>query len=135
MGKLAYERQINERLRGKHHLRPLFTSTYFIPERLSEYDPNLFVVFNTKKQRYEVHSLANKGDTFGFVVPLNELDYRTLYLARKNNLRTRGKQIFREIDEANEKLERSNARQRDNEIRAIAEELKPVFAKVAWEGV
>ena len=134
MGQQSYEERIRERLKGKHHLIPIFSSVTHIPERLREYDENLFIVLNTKKQWYEVHSLANQGDTFGLIVPLNQLDARTLYLVRKNNLRTRGQEIFKEIDLENEKLEKSNERRRRDEIRAVGEEVYPAFRKLGWEG-
>lgn len=56
-------------------------------------------------------------------------------LIRKNNIRLRGRKIFQEIDKANDRLDRSNMRQRDNDIRAIAGEMRPYFAKTAWEGI
>lgn len=134
MNKSEYRQQIYDRLSRKHHLIPIFSSVTHIPERLREYDENLFVVFNTKKQHFEVHSLANQGDTFGLTIPLNELDARTLYLVRKNNLRTRGKEIFREIDEHNERLEKANQNRRKDEIRDVAEKVHPAFKKLGWEG-
>ena len=134
MNKSEYRQQIYDRLSRKHHLIPIFSSVTHIPERLREYDENLFVVLNTRKQCYEVHSLANKGDTFCLMIPLGELDARTLYLVRKNNLHTRGKEIFKEIDKHNERLERSNERRRRDEIRAAGEEMYPAFRKLGWEG-
>ncbi len=133
MPRLTYEQQIYDRLRGKTHLRPIFTSTLEIPERLREMDPNYFLVFNTKTQKYEVHNLAHKGNTYGVTIYYEELDYRTLYITRASDLRVRGKNLFREIDEHNERLEKSNERQRRNDLRAIAGEMKPYFAKAAWE--
>ncbi len=135
MGKSSYELAIRDRLQGKPHLQPVFSSVYFIPERLREYDADLFVVRNSKKQRFEVHSLANIGDTYGLTVPYPELDARTITLVQKNNLAAHGRTIFREIDQHNERLARSLERARQNELRALAEEVKPAFAKVAWEGV
>mgnify|MGYP001269110300 FL=1 len=134
MGRLAYEESIRERLRGKPHLIPVFSNVFDIPERLREYGENLFVVFNTKKQYFEIHSLANIGNTFCFTVPLGELDARTLYLVRKNNLKTRGKEIFREIDEYNERLEKANQNRRKDEIRDVAEKVHPAYKKLGWEG-
>lgn len=130
-----FERDVYYSLIGKPHLEPIFTSVYGIPERAREVDPDIFIVRNTKRKVFEIHSLGNKGDTFCFVVPHKELDARTIALVRKGNLKTRGKAIFREMDEHNERLERSNERQRDNEINAIAREMKPYFAKYAWENV
>jgi hypothetical protein len=133
MGKLAHEEHIHDRLRGKRHLVPIFTSTLCIPERLREMDQNYFLVFNTRTQKYEVHNLAHKGNTFGLTVYYDELDYRTLYVTRASDLRVRGAALFREIDEKNERLEQSNERQRRNDLRAMAGELRSTFAKVAWE--
>jgi len=134
MGKIAYETQIYDRLQGKLHLRPIFTSTLSIPERLRELDPNFFLVFNTKTQKYEVHNLAHKGNSYGITVYYDELDYRTLYVTRASDIRYR-KNLFREIDEHNEKLERTAEKDRRNDLRGIGEEMKPYFSRLAWEGI
>lgn len=126
------EDHIYDRLQGKPHLIPVFTNVYRIPERLKELDENFFVVFNTKKQMFEIHSLANKGDTYGITIPLQELDARVFPIVRRANLRVRGKEIFREIDRHNERLKKSNERRNRDEIRALAGEVKSAFAKMAW---
>ena len=126
------ELEISDRLRGNPHLLPIFSSTLSIPERLKEYDDNLFVVLNAERQWYEVHSLDNKGDTFCFVVPLNELDARVLYIARKNNIRVHGKKVLDEITEHNRKLEESNKKKRTEEIRLAAREMRPYIKKMAY---
>ena len=127
-----YRDNIRHRLTGKPHLLPVFSNVYHIPERLKAMDSNLFVVFNVKSQRYEVHSLANKGHTFGFLIPFRELDARAEHYARKLDLRTRGDLIYREIDEHNERLERSNKRQKQNDFDAAAREIRPLAKKVAY---
>jgi len=132
MGKISYEIQIHDRLQGKQHLRPIFTSTLQIPERLREMDPNYFLVFNTRTQKYEVHNLSHKGNTYGITIYYDELDYRTLYVTRASDLRYR-KNLFREIDEHNKKLEQAAKRNRQNELRGIGEEMKPYFSRLAWE--
>ncbi len=135
MGKLSYETQIYDRLQGKPYLRPVFTSTHEIPERLRAYDPQLFVVLNIKTNRFEIHSLANVGNTFCLAVGMDELDARLLHTVRKCNLKTRGPEIFREIDYENEKLEKSIERKRQNDLMGVAEEMHPYFRDLAWEGV
>jgi hypothetical protein len=135
MGQLAFEREVYERLQGKHHLQPVFSDCYDITSRLREYDKALFIVWNTRRQRYEVHSLDHVGNTYACEVPNNRLDGRVEEEVRRGDLRVRGKEIFREIDESNERLERMIERERRNELRAIAGEVKPYFAKMAWEGV
>lgn len=126
------ENHIQDRLRGKVHLLPVLFHSLNVPERLKEYDPDLFCVFNLKRKRYEVHSLDNKGNTYCFTVPGNELDSRVFSILRSGSIRNRGKEIFREMDRENERREESAERSRRNEILAAASEMKSSFAKVAW---
>lgn len=130
----GYKDKIRQRLRGKPHLLPLYSNVYHIPERLRSYDDSIFVVFNTKKQRYEVHCLSNYGDTFAFLTPFKELDARTITFYHKTNLRTRGRKIFDEMEEHNEELRRRNERAKSNEQEAIAkDEVYPRLKKVAGD--
>lgn len=126
------ETEISDRLRGKPHLLPIFSSTLSIPERLKEYDSNLFVVLNIEKQWYEVHSLDNKGDTFCFQAPLNELDARVLYITRKYNIRVRGEKVINEIAEHNRKLEEDNKKKREDELRMRARAVRPYIKRMAY---
>lgn len=126
--------EIKRRLWGKHYLRVLETSAYQIPERLYEYDPDLFVVFNIRSQKYEIHSLANKGNTHCVTVPWDQLDVRAIELFAKGDQRRRSfKEIIREIDEYNEKLERRHEKYRRDELNAMAREVRPVFKRLAEE--
>ena len=126
--------KIMDSLHGKPHLRLVETNAYRIPERIQEHDPNLFVVFNTKRQRFEIHTLANKdGQTFGFMYPHDVLDARALFLVRKYNFHLRGRKLINEIEEQQERFERQIERQRRNELHGIAEEMYPYFRKIAWE--
>lgn len=127
--------KIKDRLRGKPHLIPVFSSVYSIPERLYEYDSSMFVVWNVTERRYEIHCLDHVGDTFGMPVPYYELDSRIVERVKRSDLRLHGRDIFRQIDENNERLERSRERQRRNDINAAAREMAPAFRKLAWEGV
>jgi len=123
---------IRDKLIGKPYLRLMETNVFFIPERLRAYDDNLFVVFNTYKQWFEIHTLANKdGSTFGLCIPYPELDARAEYLVRRNNLRTRGRKVFTEMDEHNEKLEKSIERAKKNEREAMAKDMRPLVKKLA----
>lgn len=133
---IAYENNIYERLQGKRHLQPVFSGgCYDITRRIREYDPALFIVWNTRKSRYEIHSLNHKGNTFACLVPNNRLDARVEEEIRRGDLRVRGKQIFREIDENNERLERSAERSRQNDLLGLAEEMHPYFRQLGWEGL
>ena len=128
--------EIEDRLRGKPYLMLIETSVHDVPERVKEHDPDMFVVWNSMKKRYEIHSLANIGDTFGMHVPFECLDYRTVFAVKKSDQKIRSvKEILREMDEHNERLTAQNEKDRRNEVNAMARELRPVFKKVAWEGV
>lgn len=133
---IAYENNVYERLQGKRHLQPVFSGgCYDITRRIREYDPALFIVWNVRKQRYEVHSLNHPGNTFACLVPNNRLDARVEEEIRRGDLRVRGKQVFREIDENNERLERSAERSRQNDLLGLAEEMHPYFRQLGWEGL
>ncbi len=124
---------IAERLRGKNHLIMQETSLFSIPERLAEYDPDFFVVFNRRKGKYEVHSLANRGDTHCMDVLFDGLDARILrQIARTDQRRHSFKELVRQVDNHNERLEAQNERHRRSELNAFARESRSAFQKIAW---
>ena len=128
--------EINYRLSGKPWLNPLYTSVLKIPEQVNDVDPDYFVVRNEMTSNFEIHSLGNKcDDTVCIILPYRELDFRAVVVTRRNNLKTRGKRIFQEIDEQNQELEASKEKQFKNDINAVARETKSTFAKFAWENL
>ena len=136
MGHIAFENQVYERLQGKYHLQPFFSGgNYDITRRLREYDPALFVVWNNRRRKYEIHSLNHVVNTYACDVPDNRLDARVEDAVRKGDIRVRGGIVFREMDEHNERLERSAERTRRNELIGIAEEMYPYFRPLGWEGI
>lgn len=135
MTKLAFEYAVYDRLRGKPYLEPIFNDVYGVSRLIQEYDPQMFLVWDVRRKKYEIHSLGNQGSTYGCDVPNNRLDSRVLQEIRKGDLRIRGDKIFKEIEERNDFIERSIERQRRDDIKAAAVEMKSAFAKVAWEGV
>jgi hypothetical protein len=126
--------EITERLNGKPFLHFIETSVTKIPERLEEIDPSIFIVFNVKRDIYELHSLDNKGNTFCFNIPYRRLDSRVIALFRKGDLKNRSiKEILREVDIHNELMEKREQRYRKGELNAMAREVRPVFKKLAEE--
>lgn len=126
--------EIHDRITGKPFLRVLETNTYNIPERLESLDSRLFVCFNARTQRFEVHSLDNHGTTYCFSVPYPELDVRTIEVFRRSNLKTRSiKEIIWEMDRENKQRERRNEARRCSEINAWAREYRSEFKKAANE--
>lgn len=80
---------------------------YFISQRIKDIDKNYFIVFNRLKNKYEVHAFAQQGGTYCFTIPFDSLDERVL----DYTLKTRSQnitQIIKEIDEANQKLQKDN---------------------------
>ena len=101
---------------------------------LEEIDFNLFVCLNTITQNFEVHSLANRGSTYCFAVPYNELDSRIIEIFQRSNLKTRNvKEIIRQMDRENEELELRREKHRRSETNAWAREYRSMFKKAAEE--
>ncbi len=128
--------EINCRLSKKPWLEPLFTSVLKIPEQINDIDPEFFVVRNTMTRQFEIHSLGNKcEDTLCIPLPYPELDFRAVIVTRRNNIKTRGKRIFQEIDAKNEKMRAEKHKQFRNDVNAIARDTRSVFAKYAGENL
>lgn len=126
--------EIYDRTSSKPYLHVIETSTTSIPERLEELDSDLFVCFNSKTQRFEVHSLANRGTTFCFSVPYDELDARIIEIFQRSNLKNRSvKEIIREMDKENEEREKRNEAHRRSDINAWGREHRSMFKKAADE--
>ncbi len=125
---------IKDRLRGKPWLKPIFSNVFCIPERLRRNDPNLFVVFNSLTDKYEIHSLENKGNSFSLQVPFEELDARIEEFVKKYDLRRHGRKIFYEMESKNEAIEKSMERDRANRSRNLADELYKPVKQLAYGG-
>lgn len=116
--------EIEDRIRGKSYLRVIETSAQRIPERLHEYDPKMFICYNSLLGEYEVHSLRNReGDTFALSIPYRTLDTRLLDLvARRDQNRRPLKAILREIEEHNAAIDRAKEKRRQDELHMIAKD-------------
>lgn len=77
---------------------------YGIAERLREIEDGYFVLRNRISGKTEVHSAYNKGPTYCFTVPFDELDARTLEYCKKTRASNTDR-ILKEIEEHNKKLE------------------------------
>lgn len=89
---------------NKHWLKKIENDTFDICDRLKSIDEGYFVVFNTKRDRYEVHNSFQR-ETFCFVVPYKQLDSRTIDFCLKTR-RQNAAQIFEEIDKHNQDMEK-----------------------------
>jgi hypothetical protein len=98
----------------------IYDDNFFITQRLKDIDESYFVVYNFDKQKYEVHSDAQKGGTYCFTVPFNSLDARTLTYAKKTRVNRR-KEIIDEIDRENELREKRLRRDAVDRIKEVLE--------------
>ncbi len=79
----------------------------FVSERLKEIDESYYLVFNTIKGKYEVHSNAQNGCPYCLTWPNQGLDERLVELTKKTR-RENLNELLKEIDKENEKIEKQN---------------------------
>lgn len=121
--------------RNLHHLKPLFTSMHHIPERVYEYNSNLFVVFNTQDQKYEIHSIEQGpgANSRQCQLEYDELDVRTLHFIWENDLRVHGWAIFDRIEKSEQDAKARKNKQFRNDTNAWARETQSLFARdLGW---
>lgn len=73
---------------------------YNISKRIKNIERNYYVVYNTSKQKFEVHNSLQKGTTYCVTIPYKNLDERTLKYVRST--------MSTNIDEILEKIENDN---------------------------
>ena len=79
----------------------------FVSQRLKEIDPSYYLVFNTLKGKYEVHSNNQIGCSYCLTCPNDALDSRLVELTKKTR-RSNLNELIRQIDLENEKLQKQN---------------------------
>ena len=90
---------------------PVVGSVYGIPERLKEFRESLFVMFNKRTQRYEVHDSTQLDCTLACELPFDELDARAVLYVRERR-RERTEVLVAEIERHNEMLEEKGYQER-----------------------
>lgn len=75
-----------------------------VPERLKELDAGYFVLWNSIKNRFEVHNSDQRGSTLAFTTDFDELDNRTLIKARRSAVH-RADKLMEEIRRDEIKME------------------------------
>ena len=56
----------------------IFNDVYEISKRISYIDKDYYVVYDTSKQKFEIHNSNQIGGSYCLTLPYNELDERTL---------------------------------------------------------
>ena len=80
------------------------SDVYNISKRILDIDRSYFIVYNTSKDCYEVHSSQQLDTTYCLTVPYKHLDVRTLdcvYQTKSENI----EKILNQIDVENKILE------------------------------
>lgn len=99
---------IDSVLLKRPYLRLVKGDMYDIARRIKEVEEGYFIVFNTRNEKYEVHSTFNKGwNTYCFTVPYDQLDIRTLHLCRETSLALHGDNILKNMEAENEKIDQA----------------------------
>ena len=88
---------------------------YDICNRIKEIDPDYFIVRNTIRHRFEVHSSRQRGNTLALVVPYDRLDARTLQLVRQSRIE-RMQQYLSELENENMRLQNAKEKQLQDRI-------------------
>lgn len=128
-----FENKVRRAIANRPRLTPIFGSTLHIPERLHEYNADLFVCHNVVSGRFELHSLSNPGiDTFCAELPFKSLDNRTLVWVWENDVRVHGKAIFERLDRSEAAWKKRKDRDFKNWVEAVGKETQSLFAKDAW---
>lgn len=85
----------------------ILSDVFDIAKRLKEIDRNYFVVFNTAKQKYEVHNSRQLGDSYCLTVPFDCLDARTIVLVQQSRIKNIS-EIVEKMDFDNKVLQKLN---------------------------
>lgn len=94
------------------------TDSLFISERLREIDKDYFIVFNEKRNKFEVHNSSQKLDTYCLTLPYNFLDERCVDLVLKTRIENKDN-LIKIMDKENEKLEKRELKNILNGIREV----------------
>ena len=88
----------------------------FICQRLREIDKSYRIVYNLKKEQFEVHCLSQPNDSYAFSIPYKELDERTISYALKTRCQNMDK-LIEEIDKHNEELYNQMVKKQTDKIK------------------
>lgn len=120
---------IDSVLLKRPYLRLIKGDMYDIARRIKEVEEGYFIVFNTRNEKYEVHSTFNKGwNTYCFTVPYDRLDIRTLHLCRETNLALHGDEILKKMEAENKKIEETQEKDFKRTVNDGAEEAAEMVA-------
>ena len=80
---------------------------YNISKRIKDIDRNYYIVFNTSKQKFEVHLSSQIGSSYCLALPFKSLDERVLKYVQKTQS-VNIDEILENIENENNKRESAN---------------------------
>lgn len=80
---------------------------YNISKRIKNIEKGYYVVYDTLKQKFEVHSSSQMGSSYCLTLPYDKLDERTLKYVR-STMSTNIDEILNKIENDNQILESAN---------------------------
>lgn len=96
---------------------------YYIASRIKQVDENYFIVYNKRRQCFELHNSNQLFSTYALTIPYSQLDERTIFLARRTR-RENAEKLIKEMDENNERLERKRMQRSLEQIKEVTNEIK-----------
>ncbi len=82
----------------------IFSDVYNISNRIKSIDKNYYIMFNTSKNKFEVHNSNQLGGSYCLTLPYNFLDERTLNFV--NNTKSENiNRILNKIENENKMIE------------------------------
>lgn len=116
-------------LLDRPELIPILDSNTSILKKLETFDSNLFIVWNTKRQWYEVHSIKSfnprvKNWTTHQLDWYVELDDRLLEHLFKNSIKHRGKELFDFLERENDLMFKERDLKNSRKIERSLNEVK-----------
>lgn len=126
-----YKEEVELKIKDKPHLCAVFSHALDIPKRVHEYNEHLFVIYNLQTDRFEIHSLESE-QSYQCVLPYKNLDDRTIRYLWKNDIRVHGDEIFKRIEQSENRMEKEKERARKNWIEDVAKESRSLMAQATW---
>ena len=85
----------------------ILCDVFNISKRIKDIDKNYYVVYNTSKQKFEIHNSKQYGTSYCLTIPFNKLDERTLKYVRRTQSANID-EILDQIENDNKKIESAN---------------------------
>lgn len=109
---------VSEVLSRKPYLRLITSDVFNISKRIKKIEKEYFIVWNVLREKWEVHSTANIGDSYCFTVPYDGLDERTLRYCHMTRNAAHGNQ-YKAMKEHNALIKEKNDKEFENYMRDV----------------